>query len=96
MSESQWSEWLDFSKQQIDSVPEAAGIYLMHASMKVMYIGGSENIRKSLLDLIKDPCASKAKRFHYMLTETYSTEAEQLLNDYRKKHQGKMPSCMEE
>ncbi|HVX03169.1 MAG TPA: hypothetical protein VHA09_08450 [Nitrososphaera sp.] len=92
----EWSEWLDFDKEHVDSVPEAAGVYLMHASMKVMHIGGCKNIKKSLQGLLADPCASKAKRFHYMLTESYAPEAERLLQDYREKHQGKLPFCMEE
>jgi excinuclease UvrABC nuclease subunit len=92
----EWSEWLDFDKAHVDSVPEAAGVYLMHASMKVMHIGGSENIRKSLQQLLTDPCASKAKRFHYMQTSSYASVAEELLRDFKEKHQGKSPSCMEQ
>lgn len=94
MSE-QWSEWLDFDRAHVEQVPEAAGVYLMHASMKVMHIGASDNIRKSLLELLADPCASKAKRFHYMLTQSHHSMKEQLLKDYMDKHQGKMPVCME-
>jgi hypothetical protein len=94
MSE-QWSEWLDFDRAHVESVPEAAGVYLMHASMKVMHIGASDNIRKSLLELLADPCASKAKRFHYMLAQSHASVKDQLLKDYMDKHQGKMPVCME-
>jgi hypothetical protein len=94
MSE-EWSEWLDFDRAHVDSVPEAAGVYLMHASMKVMRIGGSGNVRKSLQELLSDLCTSKAKRFHYMLTQSYSSAAEGLLQDYKEKHQGKLPACME-
>jgi hypothetical protein len=90
-----WSEWLDFDGAGVGQVPEAAGVYLMHASMKVMHIGGSPNMRKSLLELLSDPCASKAKRFHYMPSESYTETKEQLLKDYMDKHAGKMPSCME-
>lgn len=92
----EWSEWLDFDREHVDSVPETAGVYLMHASMKVMRIGGSDNIRKSLQELLADPCASKAKRFHYMLTQSHASVAGQLLQDYREKHQGKPPACMEQ
>lgn len=92
----QWSEWLDFDGAHVDSVPEAAGVYLMHASMKVMRIGGSDNVKKSLQELLADPCANKAKRFHYMLTQSHASVAEQLLKDYKEKHQGKLPACMEE
>ncbi len=92
----EWSEWLDFDRAHVDSVPEAAGVYLMHAGMKVMYIGESKNIRKSLQKLLTDPCTSKAKRFHYMLTLAHTSVAEELLRDYKEKHQGKLPLCMEQ
>lgn len=94
MSE-QWSEWLDFDRARVESVPEAAGVYLMHASMKVMHIGSGDNIRKLLLELLQDPCASKAKRFHYMLTQSHASVKEQLLKDYMDKHQGRTPECMQ-
>lgn len=90
-----WSDWLDFDSAGVEQAPEAAGVYLMHASMKVMYIGGSSNMRKSLAELLSDPCTGKSKRFHYMLAETYAETKEQLLKDYADKHAGKMPSCME-
>lgn len=90
-----WSEWLDFDRQGVEQVPEAPGVYMMHASMKVMHIGGSDNMRATLLQLLSDPCASKAKRFHYMSTESYAQTKDQLLKEYADKHAGKLPSCME-
>ncbi|SRR5581483_3614470 len=94
MSE-QWSEWLDFSRASIDTVPESPGVCMMHVSMKVMYIGGSTNIRKTLLECLSDECMSKAKRFHYLLTPSYDQVKEQMLKEYSNKHGGKLPFCME-
>lgn len=88
-----WSEWLDFDRAGVGAVPEAPGVYLLHASMKVLHIGGSGNMRRSLLELLSDPCAGAAKRFHYMLTDSYAAVAEQLLKEYAEKHQGRMPPC---
>ena len=90
-----WSEWLDFNMAGVGVVPEAPGVYLLHASMKVPHIGGSENMRRALQELLSNPCASNAKRFHYMLTGSYATVKEQLLKEYAEKHAGKMPLCME-
>lgn len=89
-----WSEWLDFDKASVDKVPEEAGVFLMHASMKIHYIGGSDNMRKSLAELLGDPCASKSKRFHYMRTTSFEVEKEKLVKDYADKHQGELPLCM--
>lgn len=90
-----WSDWLDFDVAGVDKVPEQAGVFLMHASMKVHYIGGSANMRRSLEELLSDPCSKNAKRFHYMLTASFEEEKEKLLKDYADKHQGKLPICME-
>jgi hypothetical protein len=90
-----WSEWLDFNGAGVETVPEAPGVYLLHASMKVLHIGGSDNMRRSLVELLSDPCAGTAKRFHYMPTSSYAQVKEQLLKEYAEKHAGKMPPCME-
>jgi excinuclease UvrABC nuclease subunit len=92
-----WSEWLDFDKSTIETIPEASGVYKMHTSMKIFYIGSSaQNIRQSLLSCLLDPCISKATRFSYALTESVDKVKKQLLNEYRNKHNGKLPVCMEE
>jgi hypothetical protein len=95
MSEGAWSEWLDFDRAGIEKVPEAPGVWLMHTSMKVMHIGGADNMRQALLQLLSDPCAGRAKRFHYMLTGAHAQAKEQMIRDYREKRGGKMPACME-
>ena len=96
MSKEEWSQWLDFDKARVEGVPESSGVCVMHASMKVLYIGGSENIRQTLLECLSDPCAGKAKRFRYMVTPSYGQVKEQLLKEYAEKHAGKMPLCMDQ
>jgi hypothetical protein len=95
MSEEPWSEWLDFDINRIRSVPESSGVFVMHASMKIMYIGGSENIRHALLERLSDPCTGKAKRFRYLLTPSFAEKSDQMLKEYAQKHAGKPPLCME-
>jgi hypothetical protein len=97
LEELNWSEWLDFDKSTVENMPEEDGVYKMHASMKILYIGGNtQNIRQSLLDCLSDPCISKATRFSYALTDSADKVKEQLLNEYRSKHNGKLPTCMKE
>jgi hypothetical protein len=87
LEELNWSEWLDFDKSTVENIPEEDGVYKMHASMKILYIGGNtQNIRQSLFDCLSDPCISKATRFSYALTDTADKVKEQLLNEYRSKH----------
>jgi hypothetical protein len=91
---SEWSEWLDFDRANIESVPESPGVCMIHASMKVMYIGGGANIRQTLLKCLLEKCTSKAKRFHYLLTPSYDQVKEQMLKEYAEKHGGSLPICM--
>jgi hypothetical protein len=89
--------WLDFDKPTVENIPEGAGVYRMHASMKIFYIGSStQNIRQALLDCLSDPCISKASRFSYALTDSADKLKEQLLNEYRSKQNGEIPICMGE
>ena len=38
----EWSKWLDFSRDTINSVvPDESGLFKVHASMKILYIGSS-------------------------------------------------------
>jgi hypothetical protein len=91
-----WSEWLDFNKTTIETVPESPGLYKIHANMKILYIGSStQNIKESLIECLSDTCISKAKRFSYALTASSDKAKEQLLNEYRTRH-NKLPECMQE
>ena len=89
-----WSQWLDFDRDNIASIAESEGVYKIHAGMKILFIGSGENLRESLLECMSDPCMSKAKRFSYAIIESSDKVKEQLLNEYRSKHDGKLPSCM--
>lgn len=90
-----WSQWLDFDGDSIASIAESEGVFKIHAGMKILFIGSGENLRESLLECMSDPCMSKAKRFSYAIIESSDKVKEQLLNEYRSKHDGKLPSCME-
>ena len=91
----EWSAWLDFNKDTILTIPESEGVYKMHASMKILYIGSNHNIRNSLLELLLNPCINKATRFSYALTKSSEKTKEIILNEYRIKHNGNLPLCME-
>jgi hypothetical protein len=90
-----WSQWLDFDKFNVSSTPESAGVFSMHAAMKILFIGSSQNLRNSLLESLSKPCLDKAKRFRYMITDSPDKIKEQIIQDYIQKHNGKLPLCME-
>lgn len=89
-----WSDWLDFSQEQISKVPESSGVFMMHAAMRILHIGGSGNMKKSITDLMTKECTCNAKRFKYACVESYETVANTLIQEYKQKHAGSMPICM--
>ncbi len=91
-----WSEWLDFNQSNIASAtPDKPGVFKVHASMKILYIGSSStNLRQSLLESLSDPCISKARRFSYLVTEKAEQVKDQLLKEYRESHGGNLPACV--
>ena len=91
----EWSQWLDFDRASVEAVPESHGVCVMHASMKILYIGGSNNVRQELLSKLSDPCTGKAKRFKYVVTPEFEAIREQQVKEYIGKH-GKLPPCMEQ
>ena len=93
-TEASWSPWMDFDRTNVVAVPELSGVYMMHAGMKILYIGAGENIRQKLLESLSDPCIGKAKRFRYIATQSPDKVKEQLLKEYLGKH-GRLPECME-
>jgi hypothetical protein len=90
-----WSPWLDFDRDNIANIAESEGVYKTHAGMKILFIGSSQNLRESILGCLSDPCISKAKRFSYAIIESADKVKEHLLDEYRNKHNGKLPNCME-
>jgi hypothetical protein len=92
-----WSEWLDFNQSDITSAaPEKPGVFKVHASMKILYIGSSStNLRQSLLESLSDPCIGKAMRFSYLVTEKAEQVKDRLLKEYRETHGGNLPACMD-
>lgn len=95
MPEIVWSEWLDYSPDQISKIPEESGAYMMHAAMKILYIGNAVNLRQSILESLNNACTKDAKRFKYFVTSEHEKIGMQLLREYQEKHDGKMPRCME-
>ena len=61
-----WSDWIDFNKNSIDNIPEDEGVYKMHASMKILYIGSSYNLKQSLLESLENSCIKNRNSRSYI------------------------------
>lgn len=96
MKEYAWSEWCDFNPPAVAAAPETPGVFMMHASMKILYIGGAGSIREGLTESMGMPCARDATRFKYMEEAEYGKIRDEIVADYRKRHDGDLPRCMQE
>lgn len=94
MVEVSWSDWLDFSLEEVAKIPASSGVYMMHASMKILFIGESDNLRQSITEALDDSCTKDAKRFKYSSVKNHQEIKLQLIKEYQEKHQGNMPRCM--
>lgn len=94
MSENDWSEWLDHNQEMLSKIPETSGVYMMHAAMKILHIGGSENMKKSVTDTLSNGCVSKATRFRFRKEEDFEKIKNELIKDFKKRHEGQGPTCM--
>ena len=90
-----WSPWLDLDRDNIANIAQSEGVYKIHADMKILFIGSSQNLRESMRRCLSDACISKARRFSYVIIESADKVKEQILNEYRNNHGGRLPMCME-
>lgn len=94
MADDNWSDWLDFNQEYFKDIPEFAGVFIMHHAMKILFIGGSENIKKSIIELSTNDCIAKAARFKYKKEENFEKITVELIEDFKKRHEGNLPGCM--
>jgi len=93
-NELSWSEWFSFDKNNISNVPSKPGVFRMHAAMKILYIGNSDDLQKKLLETLTLPCTREASRFCYIVTTSHEKLKENVMKSYLEKHDGKLPKCM--
>ena len=93
-SEDSCSDWLDYNIAAISNVPESSGVFMMHQSMKILLIDSAENLRQKIVDSVSKPCLSEASRFRYMVTSLHKIKKDEILEDFKKRHEGKLPRCM--
>jgi len=94
MSKRDWSDWVDYNQDTLSKTPETSGVYMMHENMKILFIGGSKNIKKSIEETTSEKCISSTSRFRYKKEENYEKISKELISDFKKRHEGKYPVCM--
>lgn len=94
MLESKWSEWQDNNQESILEIPEKPGVYMMHESMKILFIGGSQNMKKSIIDSLEKKCVSDSTRIRFREETNFDEVKKELISEYKKRHEGNIPHCM--
>lgn len=87
-------DWVDYNQDMVSKTPETSGVYMMHENMKILFIGGSKNIKKSIEETTSEKCISRASRFRYKKEENYEKISKELILDFKKRHEGKYPEYM--
>lgn len=90
-----WSDWLDFNQENIQKSPTSAGVFMMHAAMKILYIDSADNIKNGIIQAQQKPCITEATRFRFMETKDHDTTRSDLIKDYQERHNGILPRCMQ-
>ena len=93
--ERNWSEWINFDADTISKVPQTPGVFRMHASMKILYIGNSENLQIELKKTLENLCIAESSRFCYLESANHAQLKDEILKEYTEKHDGKLPKCMQ-
>jgi formate dehydrogenase beta subunit len=81
--------WLALTKENIQGLPEAEGVYVLYEGQKEVYqITGVENLRQAMIEEFEK--GGMATYFSYEEDEMFTAKERQLMQQYMKKH-GKMP-----
>ena len=94
MPENKWSNWGDNNQELLSKIPEKPGVYMMHASMKILFIGGSQNMKKSIIEALEKKCVTKATRIRFREENDFDEIKNKLIVEYKKRHEGNIPQCM--
>ncbi|TAL68146.1 MAG: 4Fe-4S dicluster domain-containing protein [Bacteroidetes bacterium] len=87
-------KYLTFNKEIIDGLPEAEGvIQILNNDKEVDIIKGTDNIRKTMLEWVKEK--KDYPYFIYELDPMFTKRESELLQQYLQKH-GKMPDAGDE
>lgn len=86
--------WMKFDLYNIQGLPEEEGVYqLFNEEGMVIYIKGTPNIRKELLEQLESQ--KKASYFIYENAPMYTKRESELLQEFLQKH-GKLPEANDE
>ncbi len=89
----------DFTDENLDKVPNEAGVYVLYQRGSLIYIGRSGGGSTTLRSRLKDhkagregPCTQEAIAYRREVTSTPVSREKQLVDEYYNAH-GQLPKC---
>lgn len=89
-----YSDWMQFSKENVDKAPSKAGVYFLGSEHETTYIGAADNIQERLKEHVNsaDACIKNTVAFCYHETLFPEAEEEKQLTAFQYEH-GRLPKC---
>ena len=88
-----------WNQQSINILQEGPGVYELYDENKTLiYIGESKNMKKRLQNYLdsnfaENPCNRDTKWFKREYNYNHKEREQELLDEYKKAHNGKLPKC---
>jgi excinuclease UvrABC nuclease subunit len=92
-----------WNERNVKNVPAQSGVYGLYESKSeetLIYVGSSLNIRWRFLHywntgFEEDPCKRSTMYYKRKLTTNHLTKEGELLEQYQREHNGRLPRCNE-
>ena len=89
----------NFGKGNIDKAPCEQGVYVLYCGSPIIYIGTS-GVNSTIQSCLtahhlgdEGSCSTKATTYRREVTETADLRADELIQEYKKQHNGSWPPC---
>jgi excinuclease UvrABC nuclease subunit len=103
--ESYYESFYKWNEENVKKVPGKSGVYFLYETTKDMkvsliYIGSSSNLKERFAQywntkFSEDQCKQSTKYFKRELTSSIKPREKELLEQYKREHNGKLPRCNE-
>ena len=93
-------EWNENNAKNVPAQPGVYGLYERRSEEGLIYIGSSSNLRERFTHywntgFAEDPCKRSTRYYKRELTSNYEAREKELLEQYRREHNGRLPRCNE-
>lgn len=92
-----------WSENNAKGIAESSGVYGLYETTNeegLIYIGSSSNLRERFThywdtNFPEDPCKRSTRHYKREFTSSYEARERELLEQYQREHNGRLPRCNE-